>query len=345
MKNYIGFSRDHSGSMASLAKAATKDYNDNITAVRDAAIHHYLDTIVSVVECGRLYKPVNRVAVNSSVTFLKPLEAKDYATEGGTPLFDSVGELIEIFEQVPDYHEADNSYLIMAVTDGAENASQKWRGARLAAKIKELQATDRWTFVFRVPKGRSHQLEAMGIPAGNIMEWDQTQRGMEQATQQTTQAFQRYYSARASGQRSTGAFYADLSQVSTKQVKQTMTDISRDVTIWPVSERDDKEWIQHFVERRLRGEGYLKGAGFYQLSKSETIQDHKRVMIRDKKTGAVYEGYAARQMLGLPDTGSVRLRPGDHGGFDLFIQSTSYNRHLVAGTSVVYWKGFMRAAA
>lgn len=345
MKNYIGISRDHSGSMAGLAAAATRDYNDNITAVRDAAIAHYLDTIVSVVECGIGRGEVKRVATNASVTFLRPLEVKDYKTEGQTPLFDSVGELIEIFEQAPDKDDPSVSFLIMVVTDGHENFSRKYTAVRLRDKIQKLQQTDRWTFVFRVPRGQSSQLQSLGIPAGNIMEWEQTERGVEKATAQTRQAFQNYYVGRVGGQSATRGFYADLSQVSTKEVKQAMKEISSEVLLFPVGTKDDGEWISHFVERRLPGESYLKGAAFYQLTKSETVQDHKRVMIRDKKTGAVYEGYAARKMLGLPDSGQVRLRPGDHGGFDLFIQSTSYNRHLVAGTQVVYWKGFMRAAA
>ena len=33
-KSYYGISRDHSGSMRSLAKAAARDYNDNIAAIR-----------------------------------------------------------------------------------------------------------------------------------------------------------------------------------------------------------------------------------------------------------------------------------------------------------------------
>lgn len=329
--------------MYHLAKAAARDYNDNISAIREAAITHYLDTIVSVTECrdGK----VSRAAVNSSVTFLKPLADGEYTTSGGTALFDSVGDLIEIFEKAPDADDQNVSFLVMAVTDGLENCSRRYTANSLARKIRELQATDRWTFVFRVPKGKSYQLRSLGIPEGNILEWDTTERGVQVAAQATRQAFTQYYTARSTGQKSTSKFYADLSNVSVTDVKRSMKDISNEVTIWPVSQKDDGEWIQHFVERRLRGESYLKGAGFYQLSKPETVQDHKRVMIRDKKSGAVYEGYAARKMLGLPDTGSVRLRPGDHGGFDLFIQSTSYNRHLVAGTSVVYWKEFMRAAA
>jgi hypothetical protein len=336
--------------MSSYARAAARDYNSNIIAIRDAAIAEYLDTIVSVNELG-VFLPgsragqIRRAAFYSSVTFLKPLDEDRYAAEGGTPLFDAVGDLIEGFEEAPDKNDPNVSFLVMAVTDGEENASSRWNATKLARKIQDLQRTDRWTFVFRVPKGATRQLERLGIPEGNIYEWDTSTKGMEQATKVTQQAIRQYYTGRASGQRSTQKFYADLSSVTDRQVKSSMKDISSEVTVWPVGAKDDKEWIQHFVERRLPGESYLKGAGFYQMNKPETIQDHKRIMIRDKKTGAVYEGYAARQMLGLPDHGHVRVRPGDFGQWDLFIQSTSCNRHLVAGTQLIYWKQFMRAAA
>uniref|UniRef100_A0A183CQG1 VWFA domain-containing protein n=1 Tax=Globodera pallida TaxID=36090 RepID=A0A183CQG1_GLOPA len=51
-KNYIGFVNDHSGSMSSLASAAARDYNTNITAIKDAATREMLDTVVSVIGIG-----------------------------------------------------------------------------------------------------------------------------------------------------------------------------------------------------------------------------------------------------------------------------------------------------
>ena len=102
MKNYIGISRDHSGSMRSIAHVAAKDYNTKIDSIKEAALAHDQDTIVSVVECGygRTDK-VQRVVVNSSVNKLEPITK--YIADGvGTPLFDSVGDLIEQFESMPD---------------------------------------------------------------------------------------------------------------------------------------------------------------------------------------------------------------------------------------------------
>jgi hypothetical protein len=60
-------------------------------------------------------------------------------------------------------------------------------------------------------------------------------------------------------------------------------------------------------------------------------------LIRDKTTGSVYAGRDARDLLKLPVVGSCKLIPGDHGNFEVFIQSTSINRKLPKGTMVAIW--------
>ena len=342
MKNYIGFSRDHSGSMRSIARPAARDYNSKIASIREAALANSLDTIVSVVECGHGHSDrVERVITNSNVTTLTPLAESAYQADGrGTPLWDSVGELIEMFENVPDAANKEVSFLVFAITDGEENASRKYSAQKLAEKIRQLEATDRWTFVFRVPRGQSYSIaRKLGISQGNIQEWDQTERGVEIAAKRDQEAFTQYFSARSAGVTSTRKFYTDLSNVTSKDVEVSLTDVSKEVMIWPVGPKDQGVEIRPFVEARLGGKPMLKGAGFYQLMKTEpTVQDHKKILIRDKTTQAVYFGQAARQMLGLPTYGDVRLAPGNHGNFDIFIQSTSVNRKLVAGTSLIYWE-------
>lgn len=339
-KNYIGFSRDHSGSMSHIARHAARDYNNSIASIREAAETNNQDTIVSVVECGYGHtNQVRRVITNSNVSTLQPITESAYSANGrGTPLWDSVGELIEMFEAVPDADDKNVSFLIMVTTDGAENASRKYSAQSIAAKIHQLQATDRWTFVFRVPRGDARDLARKGIPEGNIQEWDQTQRGVETATARDKEAFNNYFSARATGQTATKKFYTDLSNVSSADVAVALTDVSSEVQIWPVGPADHDADIRNFVESRLNGSAMLKGAGFYQLTKTEPeVQDHKKILIRDRTTHGVYFGTAARQMLGLPGYGTVRVTPGNHGNFDIFIQSTSVNRKLKSGTSLVYW--------
>jgi len=331
-KQYVGISRDHSGSMSGLIYAARNDYNDNINAIRKAADENGIDTIVSVVKCGVGYGLVEREVVNSNISTLQTLTS--YSAEGQTPLFDSVGELIDLLSAVPDYDRENVTFLVMVVTDGQENYSKKWTGKTLGAKIRELQATDRWTFVFRVPPGYAQALSQLGIPAGNIQEWEQTTEGLRKSTMQTMAAVSCYYAGVSRGVKSTDKFYADLKGVTKSDVKAVMTNISSEVRIWPVQSRAA---IRDFVESKTGN--YKAGAAFYQLTKPEkAVQDYKMIVVRNKKDGSVFAGQSARDILGLPTDRTIKLAPGDHGTWDIYVQSTSVNRVLMPGTNVLYWK-------
>lgn len=338
-KTYIGISRDHSGSMRSLTTYAAKDYNQTIAAIKKAAESNNEDTIVSVVECGagsgRDY--VKKVVVNSSLAAVEPLMERAYIADGsGTPLWDSIGDLIDMMESTPDAKNPDVSFLIMAITDGQENSSHRWTLSKLKDKINRLQATDKWTFVFRVPRGDARTLINLGIPAGNILEWEQTQRGMETSTLRTQEAFTDYYSARAKGSTMSTSFYTNTADLQANTAKAVLTDISAQVKLWGVNVVQD---IRPFVEANS-GAPMIRGAAFYQLVKPEReVQDYKLLAIRNKTTGAIYSGAGARDLLGLPHHGTVKVIPGDHGTWDIFVQSTSVNRKLQAGTFVLYWPG------
>jgi len=341
MKTYFGISRDHSGSMRNIARAAARDYNSLIQSIQENSAAEQIDTIVSVVECGvGVRGTIERVVTNSNVQTLQPINESSYVADGQyTPLFDSVGELIEQLERTPDAKDPDVNFCIMAITDGYDNSSRIWR-SKLGQKIRELQNTDRWTFIFRVPRGAARDLENIGIPRGNILEWEQTDRGVAQASHTTGVAMKSFYQATKTGTKATKNFYStDLTGVTASQIKKTLVDISSQVSIWDVEAADDAKQIRIFCEERLRHD-MKRGAAFYLLMKPENeVQDHKQIVIRDKKSGVVYSGVNARQMLGLPYHGTVKVVPGNHGSYDIFIQSTSVNRKLVKGTQVLYWDG------
>ena len=55
----------------------------------------------------------------------------------------------------------------------------------------------------------------------------------------------------------------------------------------------------------------------------------------------MFSGKEAREILGLPEYGTVTVAPGSapalrDGGYTAFVQSTSYNRKLLAGTKFLY---------
>lgn len=335
MKNYIAFVDDHSGSMDHIAHIALIDSNANMQSIADAATKEKLDTIVSQFALG--YPDgdkVTRTLTISNPNVIKP--ATSWRTNGGTPLFDAIWQAIEFHESLPDYTDPNVSFVIYVTTDGAEAHSKRNNPDSLKAKIEQLQRTDRWTFIARMPRGYRSKAERIGIPAGNILEWETTEAGMRAATVQTQAATQTFYAARSAGAKSSTSFYTNASAVNTS----ALTDISKEVSLYTVPSTADRVRIDDFILGRRST--YLKGAAFYQLVKSEArVGPKKIVLIRERASpNRIFAGKEARDMLNLPNdpTSNARVHPGDHGNYDIFIQSDSLNRLLPAGTGVVYWE-------
>lgn len=97
--------------------------------------------------------------------------------------------------------------------------------------------------------------------------------------------------------------------------------------------------IKGFVTNN--GIEFKKGRGFYELTKAETVQQYKEIIMQDKETGEMFVGSQVREKLGLqPQTekGGVneKLYAKDAKEFRIFVQSTSVNRKLIAGTTFLY---------
>jgi hypothetical protein len=92
--------------------------------------------------------------------------------------------------------------------------------------------------------------------------------------------------------------------------------------------------IKEFVQEN--GLAFKKGRGFYEFTKTETIQGYKEIILMDRKTGDMFEGKAARDMLGLPEDSTARIKPTSLDKYVVFVQSTSVNRKLIGKTKFLY---------
>lgn len=94
--------------------------------------------------------------------------------------------------------------------------------------------------------------------------------------------------------------------------------------------------IRDFVQ--AMGLVFQKGRGFYQWTKASTIQHYKEIVVFDRVTGDIFTNGAARELLGLPEGGgNIRVSPRyDRDRYEVFVQSTSVNRKLEAGTRFMY---------
>lgn len=330
----VGFCFDESGSMRSLKKPALASLNKQIREFCASALREKLDAHVSLKTFGGPIEDVHTVFSDVAVSAVREVREDEYNPSNSTPLLDCVSDMIDELSAAGNADRVPAAYLVLVVTDGQEYLSKRVTKEQLTKKISEKQGTDRWTFVFVTPPEGVSFLNALGISSGNIHVWAATEAGVETSTAATTSSISSYATQRAAGVTSTKTFYSDASKVTKKDLKE-LKDVTGDVKVFEAKQEEKN--IREFVERRLRKTS-LKGSSFYQLMKTEKeVQDYKKLILRDKKTGTLYFGDKIRSFLGLPDTGSVKLVPGNHGAFDVFVQSTSTNRIVPRGTSVIYY--------
>lgn len=91
--------------------------------------------------------------------------------------------------------------------------------------------------------------------------------------------------------------------------------------------------IKEFVAEN--GLEFKAGKGFYEFTKPETISPKKLVVLMKKDTHQLYEGNHARKIAKIGKE-TKKYKPTDLADYRMFIQSTSYNRKLIAGQGFLY---------
>lgn len=94
--------------------------------------------------------------------------------------------------------------------------------------------------------------------------------------------------------------------------------------------------IREFVEL-YTSHDYVPGEAFYELTKTEKIDSKAAVIVMDTKYNHFYYGTELKNRLGL--TSTKMFSPYQvPAGLKMFVQSRSYNRKLVEGTTVLILK-------
>ena len=335
MQTHVAFCIDESGSVSRIVKPLIDAYNSNVIGIRDAVLDEGQEASMTALAFGDRVLKHRILYSGMQVQTVQPLKYGDLRPTGMTPLFDSVYRAVQKLSELDD-GKPDTTFVVNVVTDGQENDSRDPGVPATLKLIKEKTHTDRWTFTFLVPNGyRQSFANKFSLPVGNVQEWDaSTAQGTEEAFIVNTRAFTGYFTAKSAGQRATKSFYSDLGDLTVRKARTALSEITNQVEF--IRPRDVGQ-IRDVVINA--GFPWIKGAAFYQLVKTEKkVQPYKMVALRVKTSGKVYCGEDAREMLGIGGaTTTVRLVPGDHGKFDVFIQSTSVNRKIPSGTEVLYW--------
>ena len=339
LQTHVAFCIDESGSVSRIIKPLVEAYNQTVTDIRSSVLDEGQEASMTALAFGDRVLKHRILYVGQQVQTVKPLNASDFNPSGLTPLFDSVYRAIKKLEELDD-GKPGTSFVVSTVTDGEENQSIDPGIPTTVREIEKKTATDRWTFTFLVPNGREDIFSSrFNIPRGNVQGWDtKTARGTKEAFVVSSAAYGQFFkqkSAAGVGKKmSSRSFYSNTSDLTVRTARSALSEITNQVMFLTAP----KEYqIRNLIIDS--GQPWIKGAAFYQLVKTEKkVQDYKMVALRVKTSGKVYCGQEARDMLGIGQAvGTVRLVPGDHGKFDVFIQSTSVNRKIPAGSEVMYW--------
>lgn len=323
---------DNSGSMSMISAAAQKAFNNTLRALKENAHKFGQRTLISRYLFGTEITVLDNQVDSNSVQFMSNYTPN----EGHTRLFDAVGQAIDDHANLDKYDTTyDVSYLLIVVTDGKDNRAYRYNANSLATLMSTVQKTDRWTITFQLPpNGKNYFLRCFpSIPAGNVIEWEQTERGVETVARETVAGVGSYFASRSVGETFTKGFYTvNANDISSKDLTK-LNNVQNLTKSWTCEKESE---IADFSKSKLGF--YAAGTMYYQLTKDEKVQSYKKILVQKRFSKQVYAGQEARDLLSLP-SGDIKVRVGNLGEYDVFIQSTSVNRKLVRGSKVIYYPG------
>ncbi len=135
---------DGSGSMSHLVDDTIGGYNNFIEDQKKIPDPCRVTTIVfdSIVKVVR---------ESDDLQTTNPLTSKDYCPGGMTALYDAIGYAISSsgtkYSQMSAADKPEK-VIVLIITDGAENSSQQYNGAKIKEMIKHQEDKYNWSFVY-----------------------------------------------------------------------------------------------------------------------------------------------------------------------------------------------------
>lgn len=162
---------DKSGSMASTANQAVMNYNEQIQQFKENSKEQEIKACLITFN-GDVYEHFWA----KDAAELEEAEQNSFYANGGTALWDAMGYAIK---KMRDSDDGESSYLVIVISDGAENSSKKYNQNSIKELITECKATNRWTFSYM---GCSLEYvekiaQETGIPLGNCAAWSNKTAG------------------------------------------------------------------------------------------------------------------------------------------------------------------------
>jgi uncharacterized protein YegL len=140
------FILDSSGSMMADRINTVNMFNRQIATVRSLAIEYPQQTFLTGLTVFN--DRIDHILLETPVSRLRELRLDRYVPDGFTALYDAIGETTErIKERFGGQIETgEMSVVVIILTDGHENASRRYDVSIIGQMIRELEASENWTF-------------------------------------------------------------------------------------------------------------------------------------------------------------------------------------------------------
>lgn len=165
---------DESGSMSTIEKQAVSGLNETLQTICNAQKeHHEQQHYVSLVTFNNL--GIRTVMNLEKVEDGKVLKWTNYAPNACTPLYDAMGQSINILKS---HVKDEDVVLVTIITDGMENASQEYDGQTIKRLVSDMKERG-WVFAYI---GTNQNVDAVADSMGihSRMNYEYSQKGAEE---------------------------------------------------------------------------------------------------------------------------------------------------------------------
>jgi len=188
---YIAIVLDSSASMHKIANEIIGGFNSQLELFKEKSKETPVK--LSVVTFDTNVRPVMWDKEPNSV--LK-LSENTYVPTGMTALCDAVGDVISHYSTIAE-DDKEAAFLIVIMSDGEENASQRYTTTRIKELITKYTDTTMWTFTYLGANQNMWEIsETFGIAKGNTMAFSATKAGVNEAYTNQNSAFDGYLTSR-----------------------------------------------------------------------------------------------------------------------------------------------------
>jgi len=198
-KTIYHFVVDQSGSMSGSEGATIEGFNSQLNTLKNlkkenpeqefvVSVTYFEDEVMDIIK----FAPIEQVQF---------LSRENYKPGGLTALLDAIGRSIEqIQRNFSQEIKEDRATVVMIIlTDGGENASKFYTHNLVAERIKELDATGKWTFSFLgADLDATNSSDRLNIRRENVVSFSKS--NYSSMMKQVSESISTYTSRKSKGQ-------------------------------------------------------------------------------------------------------------------------------------------------